>query len=88
MIEHQFVFFWVQVHCCTYCCTAVLLYVVKAWSVGGWRVHCVVRGGWVGRLFSFSVGDEPFFLVYKISAFHWCLRIPPSPLLHTSVLYY
>ena len=39
-----------QVYCCTYCCcTAVLLYVVKVWSVGAWRVHCVVRGGWVGR---------------------------------------
>ena len=30
-------------------CIAVLLYVVKVWSVGGWRVHFVVRGGWVGR---------------------------------------
>ena len=49
MIQHQFFFFWVQVYCCTYCCTAILLYVVKVWPVGGWRVHCVVRGGWVGR---------------------------------------
>ena len=38
-----------QVYCSTYCCTAVLLYVVKVWSVCGRRVHCVVRGGWVGR---------------------------------------
>ena len=34
---------------CTAVRTAALLYVVKVWSVGGWRVHCVVRGGWVGR---------------------------------------
>ena len=29
----------------------VLLYVVEVWSVGGWKVHCVVRGGWVGGPF-------------------------------------
>ena len=34
---------------CTAVRTAALLYVVKVSSVGGWRVHCVVRGGWVGR---------------------------------------
>ena len=38
-----------QVYCCTYCCTAALLYVVEVWSVGGWRVDYVVLGGCVGR---------------------------------------
>ena len=54
---------------CTAVRTAVLLYdVVKVWSVGGWRVHCVVRGGWVGRsargsLFS-SCGRLTFFFCF------------------------
>ena len=30
---------------CTAVRTAALLHVVKVWSVGGWRVHCVVHGG-------------------------------------------
>ena len=29
-----------------------------------------------------------FFLVSKIPASHWCLGVPPSPLLNSSVLYY
>ena len=28
------------------------------------------------------------FFVSKIPASHWCLGVPPSPLLHSSVLYY
>ena len=72
-----------------YCCT----YVVKVWSVGGWRVHCVVSAGWVGRsvrgVFLRPAGDKLFSLfLYKIPASHWRLGVPPSPLLHSSVLYY
>ena len=71
MIQHQFFLFFG----CT--CTAVrtaallylLLYVVKVCSVGGCRVHCVVRGGWVGRSVRWClfrpVGDERFFLFIK-----------------------
>ena len=80
-----------QVYCCTYCCTAVLLYVIEVWSLGGCRVHCVVRGGWVGHsvrgsIFS-SCGRRTLFFVSTIPAPHWCLGVP-SPLLHSSVLYY
>ena len=48
--------------------------------VGGWAVP------YVGAFFR-PVGDEPFF-VSKIPASHWCLGVPTSPLLHSSVLYY
>ena len=80
------VLLYVLLHCCTAVCSK------KVWSVGGWRVHCVVRGGWavpyVGVFFR-PVGDEPFFFVSKIPASHWCLGVPPpSPLLHSSVHYY
>ena len=71
MIQHQFFF---SFGCrCTAVRTAallyLLLYVVKVWSVCGWRVHCVVRGGWVDRSVRWSlcrpVGDEPFYLFIK-----------------------
>ena len=69
-----------QVYCCTYFCTAVilmyvlltavLLYVVEVLSVGGCRVHCVVRGGWVGRsvrgsVFEFCGRLTLFFCFYN-----------------------
>ena len=58
-----------QVYCFTYCCTAVLLYVVNVWSVVRWRVHCVVRSGWVGRsargFFFSSCGRYTFFMFQK-----------------------
>ena len=55
-------------------------------------MHCVVRGGWVGRsvrgsLFA-SCGKWAFFLFLQYGPPTGCLGVPPSPLLHSSVLQY
>ena len=91
------------VYCCTYCCTAVLMYgllhccsaVCSKGLVGGWVEGALRRPSWVGGPFctweSFCVLWEmnPFFCFFNlIPASHWCLGVPPSPLLHSSVLYY
>ena len=50
--------------------------------VGGWAVRYV-------GVFLRPVGDQLFVLFLKIPASHWwCLGVPPSSLLHSSVLYY
>ena len=63
--------------------------------MGGWRVHCVVRAGWVGGPFctweSFCVLWEmnPFFCFYNTGLpLVLGSTVPPSPVLHSSVLYY
>ena len=51
------------------------------------------RPWWVGGPFRtweffFVLWEMNLFFVSKIPASHWCLGVPPSPLLHSSVLYY
>ena len=70
MIQHRSVFFW---NCCSTYCTAVLLYVAKVWSVGGWTVHCVVRGGWVRR----SARVESVFVLWEMKPFFLLLKYRP-----------
>ena len=51
------VLLYVLLHCCI-----AVVYVVEVWSVGGWWVHCVVRGRWVGRF----VRGSLFFVLSEI----------------------
>ena len=89
------------VYCCTYCCTAVLMYVLlhccsavcSKGLIGGWVEGALRRPWWVGGPFctweSFCVlWEMNLFFVSTIPASHWCLGVPPSPLLHSFVLYY
>ena len=79
------VLLYVLLHCCTAVCSKGL--------VGGWAECTLRRPWWVRGPFctwkSYVVLWEiNLFFVSKIPASHWCLGAPPSPLLHSSVLYY
>ena len=79
------VLLYVLLHCCTAVCSKGL--------VGGWVEGALRRPWWVGGPFRtwesfFVLWEMNFFLVSKITASHWCLGVPPSPLLHSSALYY
>ena len=74
---------FILLHYCTAVCSEGL--------VGGWIAGALRRPWWVGGPFrtweSFFVLWEMNF-VSKIPASHRCLGVPPSPLLHFSVLHY
>ena len=79
------VLLYVLLHCCTAVCSKGL--------VGGWVGGALRRPWWVGGPFRtwesfFVLWEMNFFFVSKIPASHWCLGVHPSPLLHSSVLYY
>ena len=78
---------------CTAVRTAALLYSVCKGLVGGWVEGALRRPWWVRGPFRtwesfFVLWEINFFFVSKIPVSHWCLGVPPSPLLHSSVLYY
>ena len=79
------VLLYVLLHCCTAACSKSL--------VGGWVEGALRHPWWVGGPFRtweyfFVLWEMDFFFVSKIPASQWCLGVPPSPLLHSSVLYY
>ena len=92
MIQHHFFFLlgagvllYVLLHCYTAVCSKGL--------AGGWVEGALRRPWWVGGPFRtwesfFVLWEMNLFCVSKIPASRWCLGVPPSPLLHSSVLYY
>ena len=79
------VLLYVLLHCCTAVCSKGL--------VGGWVEGALRRPWWVGGPFRtwesfFVLWEINLFFVFKLPASHWCLGVPPSSLLHSSVLYY
>ena len=79
----------VLLHVLLDCCTAVC----SKGLVGGSVEGALRRPWWVGGPFRtwesfFVLLEMKFFFVSKIPPSHWCLGVPLSPLLHTSVLYY
>ena len=94
MIQHQFDYFLgasVLLYILLHCCTAVP--VCSKGLVGGWVEGTLRRPWWVGGPFRtwqsfFVLWEMNLFFVSKIPASHWRLGVPPSPLLHSSVLHY
>ena len=79
------VLLYILLHCCTAVCRKGL--------VGGWAEGALRRPWWVDGPFRtwdsfFVLWAMNLFFASKIPASHWCLGVPPSPLLHSSVLYY
>ena len=79
------VMLYILLHCCTAVCSNGL---VGGWVEGALRCPWWVRGPfrtWESFLVLWEIN---LFFVSKIPASHWCLGVPPSPLLHSSVLHY